>query len=403
MSTASTREGYASAQELPSIRSQARRRPAALVGVALFVGLIVLLVWSSQPQDYTPLSPGNSTGEGARAAAEILRDQGVDVRPAGTLGAVRIADPATTTLVVASPELLQEYQIEALLDYPGDLVVLGADDLTLTLAGTGLTSSRSAEAVTVDATCDDPDASAAGAIEVGPAGAWGMPAAGVTTCFVSPDGLIGYIDAPRDAGRLTVLASPVIVTNDHLDADGNAALTLRTLGRHPEAVWYVADGLDSSVPAWDDGDGIAPPDSVPTSPDFLPPGTLSAAFALGLAVLVAALWRARRFGPLVTEPLPIVVRASEATRGRARLYRRGRATGRATAALRAHAAVSIGRSLGVPRASGADALTDAVQRATGRDRADVTRLLYGPAPRTDAEMMSLIAELDTLESEVHRP
>lgn len=394
---------YARAEARPSLARRARRRPALVVAAVLFVVVIVLLVWSSKPQDYTALSPDNAAGNGARAAAEILRAQGVEVRKADSLGSTRVSDPAATTLVIAEPHLLQEFQVEALLDYPGDLVTLGADDTTLGLADTGLVSTYADTTTLSLAGCRAEDALAAQQVEAGPWAVSGAPADGVITCFPTDSGEPTYIDLERDAGRLTILASPEIATNDRLAEAGNAALTLRTLGRHPSVVWYVADGFDSTVPTWQGGDGIAPPESVPVSPDFLPPGTLPAAFALGLAVLVTALWRARRFGPLVREPLPVVVRASEATRGRARLYRRARAAGRAGAALRAHAARNIGPRLGVPRTAGPDALVDAICRATGRDRADVTALLYGPPPEGDADLMRLTTELDALESEVHRP
>jgi len=98
-----------------------------------------------------------------------------------------------------------------------------------------------------------------------------------------------------------------------------------------------------------------------------------------------------------------VVRASEATRGRARLYRRARATGRAAASLRAAAALRMGRRIGVGRADGRDVLVSAVSRATGRTTVDIERLLYGPPPADDASLLTLISELDALESEVHRP
>ncbi len=58
------------------------------------------------------------------------------------------------------------------------------------------------------------------------------------------------------------------------------------------------------------------------------------AIQLGVALLLAALWRARRLGPLVTERLPVVVRASETVEGHARLYRSRRARDRVAATLR---------------------------------------------------------------------
>ncbi|WP_084077127.1 DUF4350 domain-containing protein [Demequina sp. NBRC 110057] len=395
---------YARAEERPSVAQQARRRPVAIVAAILFVGLVAILVWSARPEDSTALSPDNPGTDGARAAAQILRDQGVEVRYSTTLGSIRVDDPASTTLVVAAPDSLRDHQIDALLAYPGDLVFLGTDDRVLTAAQTGMaTAGVWGSTTTVPAACEDPDALAAGQIEVGPEAVAGSPSAGTTVCFLTGDGTAGYLDVERDAGRMTMLASAQIVTNDRLDVAGNASLTLHTLGRHQTVEWYVASLADASVPTWEGGQPVEVPDDVTLAPDYLPPGTLQAAFALALAVLVAALWRARRFGPLVREPLPVVVRASEATRGRARLYRRAGAAGRAGAALRAHAATRIGARLGVPRSASPDALVDAVARATGRRRDDVARVLYGPPPAGDAALMSLIAQLDALESEVHRP
>ncbi len=56
---------------------------------------------------------------------------------------------------------------------------------------------------------------------------------------------------------------------------------------------------------------------------------------LAVAVVLLALWRARRLGPVVPESLPVVVRAAEATEGRGRMYRRAGARDRAAGRLRA--------------------------------------------------------------------
>src|SRR5690606_41722785 len=65
--------------------------------------------------------------------------------------------------------------------------------------------------------------------------------------------------------------------------------------------------------------------------------TLSLHAALPILIVVVVLlawWQGRRLGPLVTEPLPVVVRASETVEGRGRLYRSRRARDRAAEALR---------------------------------------------------------------------
>ena len=42
----------------------------------------------------------------------------------------------------------------------------------------------------------------------------------------------------------------------------------------------------------------------------------------GATVVALLLWRVRRLGPLVTEPLPVIVKAIETARSRGRLYRK---------------------------------------------------------------------------------
>ncbi len=404
-----TPAGYARAEDSRGVVAGARRRPVVIIAALLFVAVIVTLVWTSRPSDYTPLSIDNSTPSGTRAVAQILRAQGVDVRQVGTMADARISDPSTTTLAIADSTPLALYQLEGIVNYPGDLVLIAPSQELVDLIAPTLSVEHSLDSTLVPARCEDPDAQAAQEVKVMNQGLAGSAGADGELCFRNSDGAHAYAVIEDGDRRVTLIPSSPLLTNQHLAEDGNAALALRALGRQQSVVWYVGDMFDPSTLTWGDaasgsgGDGAAPPTEVEANPDFLPPGTGSAFYLLGLSVLVAAWWRARRFGPLVREPLPVIVRASEATRGRARLYRRSQASGRATAALRATAATRMARRLGVPRAGGRAALIPAVARAAHRDEQDVERILYGPPPTDDSTMMSIIHELDTLESEVHRP
>lgn len=388
-----------------SVVAGARRRPLVVVGAVLFLALIATLVWTSQPEDYEPLSTGNSTEDGTRAIAQILRGQGVDVRQSDTLSGARITDPDATTLVLAGASSLADYQRESIVDYPGDLVLVRPSQELLDDLDAGLTTGWSLDQAVLPAECSDPDAQAAQSIQQLDEVVSPTSSSDAVTCFADASGAAGYAVIDEGDRRITVLASWPVITNEHLEAHGHAALGLRMLGRHETLVWYVGNPFDPSTLTWSGsgGDSAPPPTAVEANPDFLPPAFGPVMFVLGLTVMVAALWRGRRFGRLVREPLPVVVRASEATRGRARLYRRARATGRAAAAMRARAAMRMGRRLGVPRSADQQALVDAVARAAERDPREVHRILYGDAPVGDAALMSVIDELDTLESEVHRP
>ncbi|WP_062291593.1 DUF4350 domain-containing protein [Demequina phytophila] len=386
----------------PGLRARARGGRLGIVALVLLLGLVAMLVLGSRPGDYVPLSTENSTPSGTRAIAQILRGHGVDVRQVDTLARAAVREPASTTVVIANAALLTGGQVRSLVDYPGDLVLLGESGAALAPLGIDATEEAVVVPRTVAAACDDPDAVAAGTARVDVLGL-AADGPGATLCFPQRGGTAAFGRAERDGRTVTAIASASLLTNAQLDAAGHAALAARSLGRHPELVWYVADGFDPSLLTWAGSGSGEVPGEIDATPDFFPPGTGSAFYALALTALIAAVWRARRFGALVSEPLPVVVRASEATRGRARLYRRARATGRAAASLRAAAALRMGRRLGVSRTDGRDALVRAVARAAGRSEADVDRLLYGDAPPHDAALLTLISELDALESEVHRP
>ena len=110
---------------------------------------------------------------------------------------------------------------------------------------------------------------------------------------------------------------------------------------------------------------------------------------LAVVVLVTILWRARRFGRLVPEPLPVVVRAAETQEGRARLYRQASARGRAAATLRTTTLRRLAARLAAPAGTTPDQLVTLVAQATGRDpnaEANLHALLLGPRPTRPLEL-----------------
>lgn len=387
----------------PTLRARATRSKVGIAAVILLVAFVALQVAAARPSDYTPLSTNNTATLGTRALAQILRDHNVDVRQVDRLADAHVRTPGATTLVIAAPSLLTTGQLTALADYPGDIVLLGASTDTLAAFDVPATEEWVVTPSTVSAACDDADALAAQEVTVAAGALAPTDATDGELCFVTAQGSAGLARVTHAGRTVSILAATNVVTNDELDLYGHAALALRLTGSHPSVVWYVADGFDPSLPTWSAPGHADAPSQIEVSPDFLPPGTGSILYALALAMAIAAVWRGRRFGALVVEPLPVVVRASEATRGRARLYRRARATGRAGAALRAAACMRMGKRLGIPRSADPITLSSAVSRATGRPSAQVHALLFGPPPATESALLDLIESLDQLESEVHHP
>jgi len=379
-----------------SVRVKASRSKWWLIGFGIVLALVVLIAATSRPTDYRQLSIDNPTDSGARAVAQILGDQGISVRQYESLASIYMADASTTTLVIAGGGYLTDAQITSVLRHRGDVVFIGASDQLVQALDAGLGMSYDFLPEGVQADCDDPDAIAAEEVRVEWAGIVTTGPTEAELCFGGRSNAYAMAVVDTDLGKRTVVANEDVYLNSTLTTWGNAALALRTTGHHENVAWYLGNFTDPTLLG---GEGQKP--DVDITPDFLPPGFGTALYALGLAALVGALWKGRRFGPLAVEPLPVVVRASEATRGRARLYRRARAYGRATAALRAASARRMGSRIGVPRSAGRDAMVGALERATGRAAPEIARVLYGPPPTTEAQMIAILDQLDALEGEVH--
>lgn len=360
------------------------------VGLALLL-VAVLTVVVNRPPSSLPLAPDNPSPGGSKAAAQILASQGVEIAFRRTVAGAVSATPPGGTILVTHPALLTAEHWAALERSSADLVVTDvahADlrPLTDALEATGEGGDEPREAA-----CADPDARAAGRLASG-SGDVRAAGDGVVVCFppnegpaAGEPGLGGYAVVTQDERTIRVLANSRPLTNAGLADAGNAALVLRVLGRSEHLTWF----LPSPTDAVSDATG-----------SVLPPGA-GAVAAWGLLVAaVLALWRGRRLGRVVVEPLPVVVPPAETTLGRARLYRRARAHGHAAAALRAGAASRLALRIGVPESAEPPALVLAVARATGRPTTDVGALLYGPPPEDDTALLGLVRALDALESEV---
>ncbi|WP_254630712.1 DUF4350 domain-containing protein [Cellulomonas sp. GbtcB1] len=376
------------------------RRVRWLVVVAVVLGIGVLAALLPAPtRSATALAPDNPRENGAMALAEVLRDQGVGITYVRSAGAAVAAADAGRTLLVTSDWLLSGDQITALAGTAADLVLLDPSYLVdRTVPGLTTGWSGGAQPSPVAASCDDPDAAAAGTISATGAGVTPLgeaAPAGTTLCFPvpgsSPQAFL-YATSEADGRRVTVLGDAGLITNARVADEGNAALALRALGRNAELVWYVPSAGDLGADEAGSSPGLG---------DLLPPVARVLLLQALVVVLVIALWRGRRLGRVVAERLPVVVRPAETTRGRARLYRTSRSYGHAAASLRAGTAARLARRLGVPRSAAAPDVVTAVARAARRDEADVRDLLYGPPPTSDAGLEHLARRLDQLESEVH--
>jgi hypothetical protein len=367
-----------------------------VVLVSALVGLVLL-----RPANQGRLDPDNAGPEGARAVVHVLADHGVRVvRRSGAddvLEAVR-AVGADATVVVARTDLLAHgsdatdggtAQLAAVLDRTTASVVL-VEALPALLADLDLQvgATPTASDAPRDPRCDDPVARRAGRAVLGSVSY--ESARATAACYPTDDGATYLVLPTRGGGTLTLLGSGALLTNDRLADEGDAALAAGVLGAHPTLVWWTPEP------------GSAAGQGERSLTDLLPHQLGWVVGQLVVVLLVVMLWRGRRLGRLVTDPLPVVVRSVETTLGRAALYRHARARGRAAQVLRAAAGRRIAVRCGLPRTAPPPVVAAVAAERTRRSTADVAALLSGPAPTDDRALVTLARALDSLESDLQR-
>ncbi|MGW4510679.1 DUF4350 domain-containing protein [Streptomyces sp. NPDC004393] len=375
-----------------------RSRGVLLAVVLLLAGAVVIAVVRSSAH-HGRLDPRSADPYGSHAVAALLAERGVSARVVTTLDEARAATAPDTTLLLAAPDLLTHHQQERLQQATRDsggrtVLVAPRTSLDGLVPGVSADPAPSFESQLAPG-CALPAARRAGSADLGGL-RYLTTVADADRCYPS-DGLptLLRIPAASGSGDTVVLGAPDILYNSRLDKQGNASLALQLLGSRSHLVWYLPSLSDTS-----------PTDSGQRSFfDLLPSGWLWGTLQLFIAAAVAALWRARRLGPLVHENLPVAIRASETVEGRARLYRKARARDRAAAALRSTTRTRLAPLVGVPlaQAHAPEALLPALSAHLRDDGQSLHPLLFGPPPGDDAALIALADQLDALEREVRRP
>ena len=372
------------ADPLLSERWHRGRRVVLVAGIILLASIVLGVIASQERRGY--LDPQGVDPSGSRAVVRLLEAQGVQVDEVRTVDQAASATSAGETMLVTIPDLVRPENVKRLVDTGADLVLVGPADASPFADGIAASGSEAPEEL--DPRCDLPVAERAGSARLGGVGYDGSSA---HRCYRRDDLAFLVVDSTETGAQLVVLGTGDPLTNQYLDEDGNASLALGLLGRHPQLVWFR--------PMIEPG----PAGQQATFGELLPDWVVPVAWQLGLAAVLAAWWRARRLGPVVAEPLPVVVRAAETTEGRARMYRRGRARGHAAGVLRAAVVSRLRLRLGLPRDAGPPAVTQAVSFRARQPPGQVGAILAGPPPIDDSALVELAHDLDQLEQEVRSP
>jgi Domain of unknown function (DUF4350) len=363
-----------------------RRRPWPSIVLALIAICAVAAVgtYFTAPRPGGQMDPDSTDPHGAHALVELLRDRGVSVVTAHSIDDVEsAASPGTLLLFAQTQHVTDDSLLKRLADAPGDLLLVEPTSHARAALAPGI---RNAGASVEDANpdCALREADQAGSVDFGPSNNFrAVGDRALISCYGGA--LVRYRDGER---LVTVVGSTDFMTNGDLLRAGNAALAMNLAGQHPRLVWYAPQRLEGG------SSGSA------TIFDLMPDSVSWVVLQLTLTVLLVALWKGRRIGPLVAEDLPVVVRASETVEGRGRLYRSRRARGRAAQALRAAALQRILPRLGLGVDSPAHTVVIAIAQGSNMGPESVQHILFGPPPDTDADLTQLARALDDIERQV---
>lgn len=354
--------------------------------VIIAVATVGTLLTASRPG--APMDPQSTSPDGVRALVTLLRDRGVEVVEADSVadveGAARGSQPGDTLIVFAETfRLTDDEQLRRLADLPADRLLLEPvsrvrEALAPQLRSDGVSS------FAPQPDCDLREANRAGDAQLGLAPSYRAAEQGLALTRCYDGALVRYTEAGRTN---TVVGTSGFMTNAGLLKQGNAALAMNLAGSAPRVIWFVPQEREGA------GGTASLSDLIPDQVGWI-------VLQLSLAVALLAIWQGRRLGPLVAEQLPVVIRASETVEGRGRLYRSRRARDRAAHALRTATRTRLLPRLGLPANAQPPAVVQAVAQRTGTDPQGVAHALYGPAPTTDADLVTIAHQLDDIERQV---
>ncbi len=352
--------------------------------VVVIAVIAAIGAYLTAPRPGGRMDPAATGPDGAHALVTLLRDGGVEVVVADSIADIeQAARPDALILVAQSQYLTDNSLLDRLAKAPGDLLLVKPTSRTREALTPQLRISG-ASTFNSNPNCTLREANRAGSVRFGPSDTYevkGGPV--VTSCYN------GVLVRYRDDGRtVTVVGSTDFMTNGGLLEAGNAALAMNLAGDRPRLIWYAPHHMEGET-------------SSPASIfDLIPDNVTWIVWQLWLVVLLVALWKGRRIGPLVAEELPVVVRASETVEGRGRLYRSRRARDRAADALRTATLQRLLPRLGLGAGAPAPAVVTTIAERSGADAEYVSYHLFGPPPATDNDLLQLARALDEIERQV---
>lgn len=404
-----------------------RRWPRLAIPFGTFVVLWLVIIGvhlAERPSlgNAGTLSPTGTGYDGSSELARRLAERGVQVvRATSGAEAVQLAGRYTgSTVFLPTPDYLSPDALAAIstLDGPRRIVALRPE----VRAQVWLEAPIYGYADRWASTTRPPRCSYEVARQAGPAAAtrarYGSPGGGgyVPTIDCYDGGLVGV---KRQGLETVYIGASDPFRNGRIAENGNAALAVGLLGPAPQLIWVdvhrpepvTLPKLNLPRPGpidlpYDRGDQNRTSTGFPTI-DAFPPVLWAALVVLAFVAVLTALAWARRLGPPVAEPLPVLIPASESVTGRGRLYDKVNARGPTLEILRAAAITRLARILNPFGATAADrdllrpgpaqdGFVALLAQRTGQHPTAIQAVLFGPEPDNDDALNAAVADLDGL-------
>lgn len=352
------------------------RLRSAAPWVLLALGVVVLgIVVAPEEGPDEPFSP-TSTGQlGAKALVDVLRELGAQVQ---LVDGAPDAGVETALLLDAGFDPEPPDELVDWIEAGGTLVV--ADPASSLAPEVADSVELGVVTASLARRCDLPALADVGRVTAPSGSVYELPTE-TDSCFPRNEGAWLTVSGLGE-GTVVAVGGPITFTNTALGDIDNAVLAVALLAPDP-AQARVALLRPAAPPLPGEGE-----DSLS---DLVPDPVRLALWQLLGALVVTALWRARRLGRPVAERPPVEVPGSELVVAVGNLLQTRGARSHAAGLLRADARRVLGERLGLPRGASDEALADAAAARTGARRDDVLAALAA-SPVADEERLLAVAQ-----------
>jgi hypothetical protein len=369
-----------------------RRRRGWLPWAAGLAGLLVIALALGAPHTASTddLDPHATDGSGTKALVLLLGQSGAHVQVTD-----RMPGPDTDVALLASDTTSQAQTsvLEGWVRAGGVLVVADPESSFVPVGAVSAGSPFGLASPPVSPGDCDIDA-LSGLDRVWPSSdpAFFDVPAGSSRCYTS--GIRAFVvDTPLGRGHIVAVASPFVFTNNALDQYDNAGLATDLLaprvGTRVSVLWGMDPGTDGGAGGHQQDLG-----------SLVSVGVKLALLELLVAFLIYAWFRARRLGQPVAEPQLVQIGGSELIRAHGDLLAQTRDPDRAARLLRADLRRRLAERLGLSPDASPEVVAEVTASRAGVDRDRVARAVTDIPVRSEAELLDLARDIDSIRAEV---